>query len=155
MVTRSAAVALTVLTLAGTGCGFSTSTSSVAAHRTAALFAARTPYVGDNSRVATLVRETGAAPAGSYTFTLQIEGARRGLQVDLQQWDKPFADTDFREPATLLVGLIGNAGQVTFALGSHRFVLTAAAASAATGFDVKRLGQDRRVLADYLGTVDD
>lgn len=134
MVTRSAAVALTVLTLAGTGCGFSTSTSSVAAHRTAALFAARTPYVGDNSRVATLVRETGAAPAGSYTFTLQIEGARRGLQVDLQQWDKPFADTD---------------------LGSHRFVLTAAAASAATGFDVKRLGQDRRVLADYLGTVDD
>jgi len=44
---------------------------------------------------------------------------------------------------------------VTFALGSHRFVLTAAAASAATGFDVTRLGQDRRVLADYLGRTDD
>ena len=155
VVARSSVVALTILTFAGTGCGFSTSTSSVAAHRTAALFAARTPYVGDNSRVATLVRETGAAPAGSYTLTLQTEGARRGLQVNLQRWDRPFADTDFREPATLLLGLIGNAEQVTFALGSHRFVLTAAAASAATGFDVKRLRQDRRLLADYLGTMDD
>lgn len=89
VVTRSSVVAVTVLTLAGTGCGFSTSTSSVAAHRTAALFAARTPYVGDNSRVATLVRETGAAPAGSYSFTLQTEGARRGLQMDLQRGTSP------------------------------------------------------------------
>ena len=110
---------------------------------------------GDNSRVATLVREAGAASAGSDTLTLQTEAAGFDLQVDLQRGAKPLADNDFRESTTLLLGLIGDAEQVTFALRSHRLMLTAAAASSAAGFDVKRFGQDRWWLADYPGTMDD
>ena len=60
---------------------------------------------GDNSRVATLVREAGAAPAGSDTLTLQTEAAGFDLQVDLQRGAKPFANNDFCESTTLLLGL--------------------------------------------------
>ena len=146
-----AATAVLVLSAA---CGSANSGPASPAARASSLFAARVAYVGDNSRVVALVGQVGPAPAGSYTLRLSTTSPR-AVRVDLRSSDKPFTNSDFREPATLLLGLIGNADQVTFAFGSDTFTLTAAGASSAVGFDVKRFGQDRQVLADYLTASSD
>lgn len=135
--------------LSATGCDGS-ATPDAASGRAGALWAARTPYVGDNSRVGALVGRVGPAPAGSYTIELHTAAAPLGLTVDLTRLDKPFPATDFHQPAALLLGLIGNADEVTFTSGGDTYSLTAAQASRDVGFDVRRLGQDRGALEAYV-----
>lgn len=150
-----AVTTLAAVVLALTGCGSASPTGPETRARATGLFAARTPYLGDNSRISALVAKVGAAPDGEFTIALHTTTVPLGLTVNLKHPVKPFRDTDFREPATLLLGLIGNADQVTFTAGSDSYTLTASAASAAVGFEVKRLGQDRQALADYLGKTAD
>lgn len=153
---RAVATAAAVV-LALTGCGSAppTGPEARARARTTGLFTARTAYLGDNPRILALVAKVGAASDGPFTLALHTTSAPLGLTVNLKHPVKPFRDTDFREAATLLLGLIGNADQVTFTAGSDSYTLTASAASAAVGFEVKRLGRDRQALADYLGRTAD
>ena len=136
------------------GCGGTVATP-VAVDRVQSLWSARSPDVGDNSRVVALVNEVGVARAGSYSIALRTMKAPYRLVITLKAPDKPFADTEFGVPETLLLGLIGNLDEVVISSGSMSDTLTARAASTNLGYDVKRLGQDKGALATYLDDSND
>ena len=142
------------LCLALAGCGSAVGPESAGASRAADLFAARTAYLGDNSSVMSLINMVAPVSGGSYTMELQTAHAPLGLTVTLRRLIKPLADTDFNQPATLLLGLIGNVDVVTFAAGSETHTFTSTSASKTAGFDVKKLGKDQKALADYLSKTD-
>ncbi|MGZ4599435.1 MAG: DUF4825 domain-containing protein [Oryzihumus sp.] len=146
---RVAAVALLVA-VALTGCGTSPSTQPDTSDRADSLWSARSPYVGDGSKVVALVSQAGFGPAGSYTVELQTDRAPYGVTVRLHHLDKPFRSTDFSAPATVLLGLVTNLDRVTVAAGGQTYALTAAGATTSLGYDVKSLGQHRDKLVAYV-----
>ena len=74
----------------------------------------------------------------------------RGVVAALLCADKPFADTDFAEPATLLLGLVGNLEKVRFTHDDQEYSLTATQASTSVGYDVKELGRDQSTLTSFV-----
>lgn len=143
------AVLAVLMVVALTGCGGAPEVSE-GRSRAESLWSSRTPYVGDNSRVAALVREVGPAPEGSYSISLESAKPPYTLTIQMEHLDKPFADTDFSEQATLLLGLVDNLDEVSVTSGEHAYSLTADAASGELGYDVKELGRDQRRLTAYL-----
>ena len=141
------------LCLALAGCSAATNPDSALTNRAAELFAARTAHLGDFSRVSALVNKVTPASVGSHTLALQTARPPLGLTVNLGQLVTPFATTDFSEDAALLLGLISNVDEVTFTAGRETVTFTATSASKTAGFDVKRLGRDQKVLADYLSKM--
>jgi hypothetical protein len=150
---RAAAVVIVGLVL--TGCGTSASESADTSSEAHRLWSARSPYVGDNSRVVALVREVGPAPEGSYRIELQTDSPPYAMTVALARLDKPFDDTDFGGSATLLLGLVANLDKVSVTSGAHAYRLTAADASRHLGYDVKELGRDQATLRAYLDSTRD
>jgi Domain of unknown function (DUF4825) len=150
---RTAALVIVAVALAG--CGTPTSEHPDASRDARSLWSARSPYVGDNSRMVALVREVGPAPEGSYRIELQTDRPPYGMTVGLARLDKPFADTDFGESATLLLGLVANLDKVSVTSGAHAYSLTSAGASAQLGYDVKELGRDQGKLRAYLESTRD
>lgn len=146
-------VGLTLLTLVTlvslTGCDASSQDRDVPS-RAESLWSSRVQYLGDNSRVAALVQEVGPAPEGSYTISLQTAKPPYALTLDFERLPKPFEATDFSEPATLLLALVSNLGEVSVTAGGQAYSLTAAAASQDLGYDVKELGRDQGRLREYL-----
>lgn len=119
------------------------------------LWADRTDFVGDNSRVAALVDHTGFGPAGTYALSLQSKQTPYSITVAFDHLDKPFVDIDFSAEATLVLGLVANLDAVTVTSDDSAYALTASEASAALGFDVKELGRDQTMLAEYLDRARD
>jgi hypothetical protein len=105
--------------------------------------------------VVALVRQVGPVPEGTYSVALQTAKPPYALTVDLQRVDKPFAITDFAEPATLLLGLVGNLEKVRFTHDGQEYSLTAAQASTSLGYDVKELGRNQRTLTSFVDRNDD
>ena len=138
------------LCLVLTGCSSAAGPDSAVPSKAAELFAARTAYLGDNPRVSSLVSKVVAGSVGSYTLELQTARPPLGLTVNIGRPVTPSLKTDFSKDATLLLGLIGNVDEVTFAAGRETHTFTATSASKTAGFDVKKLGKDQQVLADYL-----
>jgi hypothetical protein len=148
--TRAAGLALLVgATLSG--CGWSASPPN----RAQALWSSRTPYVGDNSRVVALVRKVAPAPAGTYIIRLETSSRPYRLNIELDRLDKAFAQTDFTEQATLLLGLVANLDEVSITSGRDSRTLTAAAASKALGYEVKDLGRNQHRLMAYVVAQED
>ena len=132
-----------------TGCG-GTFVEPEPPSRAQALWSARTPYTGDNSRVAALVREVGPAPDAGSSISLQTANPPYVLTIHVKRLDKPFGLTDFSGQATLLLGLIGNLDRVSVTSRRDSYSMTAASASRELGYDVKELGRDRAKLTAYL-----
>lgn len=153
MKTGLAAAASLVLLALG-GCGGSSEHPN-AASSAESLWAARVPYVGDNSRVTSLVNETGLAGVGSYSIELHTAEPPYALAIALKDPDKPFDATDFSGQATLLLGLVANLNEVSITAGQDRYSLSAAAASQDLGYDVKQLGRDQPSLVRYLERASD
>lgn len=152
---RSHLAALALLTLVAlTGCGGSPNDANVPS-RAQALWSSRARYVGDSSRVAVLVREVGPAPEGSYRISLETAKPPYALTIELERLHKPFDATDFREPATLLLGLVTNLDRVSVTSSGHAYSFTAASASKDLGYDVKELGRDQSRLTAYLDANSD
>jgi uncharacterized protein DUF4825 len=150
---RTAALAIVGVALAG--CGTPTSGQPDTSTEARSLWSARSPYVGDNSRMVALVREVGPGPAGSYSIELQTARPPYGMTIALTRLDKPFDDTDLSEQATLLLGLVANLDKVSLTSGGHAYSLTSAGASKALGYDVKELGRDQGKLGAYLDLARD
>lgn len=147
--------ALTLLSLvAATGCAAS-SDGPAASDRATTLWAARTPHVGDNSRVDALVGIVGPAPQGSYTISLQTAQKPYGLTLSMDSLQKPFELLSFDEPATLLLGLVANLDEVSITSHGKAYSLTTAEASKDLGYDVKELGRDQRKLTAYVTAAAD
>jgi hypothetical protein len=126
-----------------------------AAGRADRLWSSRTPYVGDNARVLALLGEVGFGQQGTYTTSLQTEKPPYGLTVELRRLEKPFPDVDFRDSATLVLGLVANLDHIDITFGAQSFTLAAAEISGELGYDVKTLGQDRSRLAAYVQSGQD
>lgn len=120
-----------------------------------ALWAHRTAYVGDNSRVIALVGDAGFGPAGSYSLSLWTTSKPYAVTVALTHPAKPFETTDFSAPATLLLGTVTNLDAVHVTAEGKTYSLTAAEASTSLGHDVKTLGTDRAALDGYLRSLQD
>ena len=113
-VSTALGVALGVLVL--TGCtGSATGDPSTAASatagpeaRTEALWAGRTAYVGDNSKVIALVDAAGFGPRGTYTLCLWTTRPPYAVTIDRDRPGQAVRATDFSEPATLLLGTVRN-----------------------------------------------
>jgi len=105
--------------------------------------------------VAALVRDVGLAHAASYSMKLQTAKPPYEMTIYLERPDKPFDATDFSDQATLLLGLIANLEKVSISSGNDNYSLTTAAASQDLGYNVKRLGRDRKMLAGYLDQASD
>ena len=134
-----------------TGCGTSASERSDASSQAQSLWSARSAYVGDSSRTTALVREVGFGPAGSYTIELQTAKPPYAMTVALTRLDKPFADTDFSENATLLLGLVANLDKVSITSGDAGLLADVGPClPAMLGYDVKELGRDQGTLTAYL-----
>ena len=146
---RAGPAAASLVLLALGGCSGSSGHPSAPGSATS-LWSARVPYVGDNSRVTTLIDEIGFAGARGYTVELRTAAPPYALAISLKDPEKPFDATDVSGPATLLLGLIANLDEVSITDGQHGLSLTAAAASRDLGHDVKQLGRDRPSLARYL-----
>ena len=156
MVGRVAAAAAALLVaVTVTGCGSAPSAQRDTAHTADSLWSARSPYVGDSSKVVALVSQAGFGPAGSYTVELQTERAPYGVTVRLHQLDKPFLSADFSAAATVVLGLVANLDRVTVAAGGQTYALTTAGASTALGYDVKALGRQKDKLAAYVRAQQD
>ncbi|GAA2472951.1 hypothetical protein GCM10009858_07780 [Terrabacter carboxydivorans] len=123
--------------------------------RAQALWAHRTAYVGDNSKVIALVGDAGFGPAGSFTLSLWTTSKPYAVTVALTDPAKPFGTTDFRAPATLLLGTVTNLDAVHVTAAGQTYSLTAQEASEALGHDVKTLGTDRAALDRYLRSLED
>lgn len=143
-----------LMVVAVVGCGGSSEKPDVAG-RAQSLWTSRSPDVGDTSRVAALVSEVGVVRPGSYSFKLQTAKPPYQLAITLQETDKPFADTDFSEQATLLLGLVDNLDEVSISSGGDRCAFATWAASKDLGYDVKRLGRDKGTLSRYLDKTSD
>ena len=129
---------------------------SVAANvRAQALWADRTAYVGDNSRVLALVEDAGFGPVGSYSLSLWTTRPPYAVTITVTDPAKPLDATDLTGPATLLLGTVTNLDAVHVTGPGREFSLTAREATAALGHDVKMLGTDRTALADYVRSLDD
>lgn len=155
---RAPTALLTLVTLATAavlaGCGGSGEDAGPT-ERADTLWAARTAYTGDNSRVSALVAAAGFGPAGDYTVALRTATPPYAATVAFQTLDKPFADVDFQRSATLVLGLVGNLDQVDVTYQGSRYALTATEASRRLGYDVKSLGADRQRLETYLASAAD
>jgi len=141
--------ALGVVTLAGR------STSSAEAEpgtkaQAQALWADRTAYTGDNSKVSALVDDAGFGPQGTYSLSLWTTRPPYAVTISMHEPAKPFDQTDFSGPATLLLGTVGNLETVHVTSQGKTWTLTAREATAILGHDVKTLGTDRAALEDYL-----
>lgn len=123
--------------------------------RAQALWAHRTAYVGDNSKVIALVGDAGFGPAGSYTLSLWTTRKPYAVTIALTDPAKPFETTDFSAPATLLLGTVTNLDAVHVTAAGQTYSMTAAEASTALGHDVKTLGTDRAALDEYVRSLRD
>ena len=119
------------------------------------LWADRTDYVGDNSKVAAILGDAGLGSAGDYTVALETRDRPYAATVTFTSLEKPFETTDFSHQATLLLGLVGNLEEVHVAGDGKTYSLTAAEATDALGYDVKNLGQDQERLKEYLEAESD
>jgi len=154
---------ITTLLLGGialTGCTAGSGTQgpdgAVTPSRADTLWRERTEHVGDNSSVIWLTREAGFGPTGSYTISLQTASRPYGVTISFDQpLDKPFDDTDFASPSTLLLGTVANLDTVRVKAPGQDYSLTAAQASRQLGYDVKTLGRDQQTLTAYVATLDD
>jgi hypothetical protein len=132
------------------GCAGRSAESGDTTSRTQALWSSRTTYVGDSSGVVALVRQIGPGPEGTYSVALQTATPPYALTLDFHRVDKPFPDTNFAEPATLLLGLVDNLEKVRFTHDGQEYSLTAAQASTSLGYDVKELGRNQRTLTSFI-----
>ncbi|WP_020144899.1 DUF4825 domain-containing protein [Terracoccus sp. 273MFTsu3.1] len=123
--------------------------------RAQALWADRTAYVGDNSRVVALVEDAGFGPVGSFSLSLWTTRPPYAVTITVTDPAKPLEATDLTGPATLLLGTVTNLDAVHVTGPGREFSLTAREATAALGHDVKTLGTDRGALADYVRSLDD
>ena len=123
--------------------------------RVQALWADRTAYVGDNSKVIALVGDAGFGPAGSYSLSLWTTRPPYAVTITVTDPAKPLDATDLTGPATLLLGTVTNLDAVHVTGPGRTFTLTAREATATLGHDVKTLGTDRAALSDYVRSLDD
>ena len=126
-----------------------------AGDRVQALWADRTAYVGDNSKVIALVEDAGFGPVGSYSLSLWTTRPPYAVTITVTDPAKPLDATDLTGPATLLLGTVTNLDAVHVTGPGREFSLTARQATAALGHDVKMLGADRNALDDYVRSLDD
>ena len=145
---RAAAAAASLVLLAVGGCGGSPSPTATSS--AASLWSARVPYVGDNSRVTSLIDEIGLAGAGGYEVELRTAEPPYTMAISLEDLDQPFDAADFSDQAVLLLGLIANLDEVSITAEQDGSSLSAAAASRDLGHDVKQLGRDRSSLVRHL-----
>jgi len=123
--------------------------------RTEALWAGRTEYVGDSSKVIALVDAAGSARRGAYTLSAGTTRPPYAVTIDLPHPAKPFEQTDFSAAATILLGTVRNLDAVHVTSQGKTYTLTAKEATAALGRDVKTLGTDRQALAGYVRSLQD
>lgn len=160
-VIASTALGLALGASALTGCTGSDDPSTTASAtggpeaRTEALWAGRTAYVGDNSKVIALVDAAGFGPRGTYTLSLWTTRPPYAVTIDLPHPAKPFEQTDFSAAATLLLGTVRNLDVVHVTSQGKTYTLTAGEATATLGHDVKTLGTDRQALAGYVRSIED
>ncbi|MEO6881270.1 MAG: DUF4825 domain-containing protein [Mycobacteriaceae bacterium] len=119
------------------------------------MWQSRTAHLGENSKVIALTADAGFGSMGTQTLTLQSASTPYALTVAYTGLDKPFNTVDFTEPATLLLGTIGNLDRVEVTSGTDRFTLTSAQASAKLGFDVKELARNKDKLLAYERSLGD
>ncbi|MGO4597067.1 DUF4825 domain-containing protein [Terrabacter sp. 2RAF25] len=155
-----AAVLLGGVALAGCTASGTSPDGTVTPSRADELWKQRTDFVGDNSRVIWLTRAAGFGPDGSYTISLQTATKPYGVTITFdtptdKATDKPFDQTDFASPSTLLLGTIGNLDAVHVKAADRSFDLTAAQATKQLGYDVKTLGRDQKKLTAYVDTLAD
>ncbi|MEO7448629.1 MAG: DUF4825 domain-containing protein [Humibacillus sp.] len=130
--------------------GAGSGASEGATARASSLWANRTDFVGDNSKIIALVRDAGIAAPGTYTISLGTSTRPYAVTVHLDKPAKPAGTTDFTSPATILLGAVGNLDEVRVVGGSRDFSLTSGQASTALGYDVKLLGRDESRLRHYV-----
>jgi hypothetical protein len=159
---RNALCALAIGVVALGGCTSATvdgpTTGSLTANpdaRAAAIWANRTAYAGDNSKVIALADVAGFGERGTYSLTLWTTRKPYAVTITLMDSAKPFADTDFSAPATIMLGSVTNLDSVRVTSGSESYTLTAQEATARLGHDVKTLGRDRAGLEDYVRSLAD
>lgn len=149
---------LCLLLLASTvlaGCGGGQPHDDAAARQVKALWADRTPYTGDNPKVVALAQDAAFGPTGSYTIALQTDTVPYSATVSFSQLEKPFDTIDFSSSATLLLGTVGNLGEVSVRFEGTSYTLTAGSASMKLGYDVKALGRDQQRLSGYVQSLQD
>ncbi len=125
-----------------------------ASARTDTLWANRTDYTGQRQLRRSRARGR-LGPTGSYTISLGTSSRPYALTVTLDEPGKPADATDFTTPATVLLGTVGNLDEVHVVDGADEWSLTAAQATTALGYDVKRLGADRDALRAYVAAAED
>lgn len=139
------------------GCETPASSSSASTGPTSGLWAARVAHVDDNARVTHLVEQL--LPDAEFGFTINLRTATkpRRITITITRSSKPYDMLDFREQATLLLGLAADLDTVTISGMSsrHSTSVTGQVATAALGYDVKDLGRDEGRLAAYLAAVQD
>ncbi len=153
MTPRLAALALAA-GLALTGCT-ATQQPPDPATRAESLWSARTPYVGDSSKVTALVQHVRPEPAGSYAIRLQTASEPYALTIDMADADDLTEQAALTHQATLLLGLVENLDEVTMASATSTYTLTSADASADLGYDVKDLGRELSTLTAYVRSEGD
>lgn len=117
------------------------------------LYKLRLDYLGDNSGVSRLVRETGLEFAGEYTLELKTSERPYGLKVIYSNTTDKFEIIDFTKYSTELLGLIKNLDYVEITNGVNRHKLTAEEVSQALGYDVKEFGTNQKKLEVYLESL--
>ena len=121
------------------------------ADRAQALWAGRTAYVGDSSKVVALV-DDGRLRAAWQLLPRALDDAAAVCRDDhaLRHREALRHDRPQRAPATLLLGTVTNLDTVHVTSAGQTYTLTARQATAALGRDVKTLGTDRAGLEDYV-----
>ena len=117
------------------------------------LYKLRLDYLGDNSGVSRLVKETGLEFAGDYTLELKTLEKPYGLRVIYTDAIMDFETNIYSPYATELLGLIKNLDYVEITDGESTFRLTADEASQTLGHDVKDFGTDPSKLEAYLKSI--
>lgn len=117
------------------------------------LYKLRLDYLGDNSGVSRLVKETGLEFAGDYTLELKTSEKPYGLRVIYTDAIMDFETNIYSPYATELLGLIKNLDYVEITDGESTFRLTADEASQTLGHDVKDFGTDPSKLEAYLKSI--
>ncbi|GAA1984619.1 hypothetical protein GCM10009817_27540 [Terrabacter lapilli] len=149
-------IAASLVAVPLTGCSVNASAGAGVDAESDALWAHRTPYVGDSNKALALIADTNFGPPRSYSIKLQTVNAPYDLTVTFPTTEvdgKPLDAIDFTPAATKLLGTIGNLDSVTVTSNDTPvFTLTAKQASKTLGFNVKQLGQDKRKLTDYVAS---
>ena len=117
------------------------------------LFDAKIDYLGDNSGVSRLIKETGLAQVGQYTIELKTDQEPYGIRIIFTSTMKEFGIIDFSSNAIELLGLIKNLDYVEITDGVQTYKLTEQEASEILGFDVKELGRSYDKLAEYYNKL--